>query len=158
MNCPNDRYINDADICQAVASMLARVGVKVNLLAETKAIFFPKVLRRDTSFYLFGWAPASLDSHNTLFALVATPGPDGRGQFNVGGYSNPKVDALIDRIATERDPGKRRAMIAQAFAIHAEDIGHIPLHQQPLVWGMKKNVELVQLATNFNYLKWVMIR
>ena len=58
MNCPNDRYVNDAEICQAVAGMLARIGVKVNLMAETKAIFFPKVLRRDTSFYMLGWTPA----------------------------------------------------------------------------------------------------
>ena len=49
-------------------------------------------------------------------------------------------------------------MIAEAFKLHAEDIGHMPLHQQPLVWGMKKNVELVQLAINFNYLRWVVMK
>ena len=41
-------------------------------------------------------------------------------------------------------------MIAEAFKIHADDIGHLPLHQQALAWGMKKNIELVQLADNFN--------
>ncbi len=50
MNCPNDRYVNDAQICQAVAANLARIGVKVNLAAETKGTYFPKILRRDTSF------------------------------------------------------------------------------------------------------------
>jgi peptide/nickel transport system substrate-binding protein len=49
-------------------------------------------------------------------------------------------------------------MIAEAFKIHAQDIGHLPLHQQPLVWGMKKNVELVQQANNFNMLKWVVVK
>jgi peptide/nickel transport system substrate-binding protein len=49
-------------------------------------------------------------------------------------------------------------MITEAFKIHAQDIGHIPLHQQPLVWGMKKNVEVVQLADDFNYLRWVILR
>ena len=138
--------------------MLARIGVKVNLMAETKAIFFPKVLRRDTSFYMLGWTPDSLDSHNALFALMATPGEGGQGQFNLGTYSNPRLDELTRKIASENNRSKRQAMIAEAFKIHADDIGHLPLHQQPLVWGMKKNVEVVLLANNFNYLKWVVIK
>ena len=158
MNCPNDRYVNDAEICQAVAGMLARIGVKVDLTAETKAIYFPKILRRDTSFYMLGWTPVTLDSHNPLFALMSTPGAGGQGQFNLGAYSNPAVDELTRRIASEIDAKKRQAMIAEAFRLHAADIGHIPLHQQPLIWGMKKNVEAVQLANNFNYLKWVVVK
>ena len=158
MNCPNDRYVNDAEICQAIVGMLARIGVKVNLLAETKAIFFPKILRRDTSFYMLGWTPASLDSHNVLLALMSTPGEGGQGQFNLGSYSNPRVDELTRQIGSENNPTKRDALIAEAFKIHQQDIGHIPLHQQPLVWGMKKNVELVQLANNNNFLKWVVVK
>ena len=158
MNCSNDRYVNDGEICQVVVGMLARIGVKVNLMAETKAIFFPKALRRDTSFYMLGWTPDSLDSHNALFALMATPGESGQGQFNLGTYSNPKLDELTQKIASENNRSKRQAMIAEAFKIHADDIGHLPLHQQPLVWGMKKNIEAVLLANNFNYLKWVVIK
>jgi len=158
MNCPNDRYVNDAEICQAVAGMLARIGVKVNLTAETKALYFPKALRRDVSFCMLGWTPATLDSHNALFALIASPGEGGQGQFNLGVYSNPRVDELITRIASENSTAKRNTMIAEAFKIHADDIGHIPLHVQPLVWGMKKSVDMVQLANNFIVLKWVIIK
>jgi len=158
MNFPNDRYVNDGEICQAVAGMLARVGVKVNLMAETKAIFFPKALRRDVSFYMLGWTPDSLDSHNALFALMATPGESGQGQFNLGTYSNPKLDELTQKIASENNRTKRQTMIAEAFKIHADDIGHLPLHQQPLVWGMKKSIEAVLLENNFNYWKWVVIK
>jgi peptide/nickel transport system substrate-binding protein len=67
MNCPNDRYVNDGEICQAVAGMMARVGVKINLEAESKATYFPKILSRNTSFYLLGWTPGTYDSHNPLF-------------------------------------------------------------------------------------------
>ena len=49
-------------------------------------------------------------------------------------------------------------MIAEAFRIHSDDIGHLPLHQQALAWGMKKNIELVQLADNYNWLKWVVVK
>ena len=158
MNCPNDRYVNDAEICQAVAAMLAKVGVRVDLMVEPKATYFPKILRRDTSFYMLGWTPATYDSHNPLYALMATPGEGGQGQFNLGWYSNKRVDELTAKIASETDPKKRQAMISEAFRIHKEDFGHIPLHQQALAWGMKKTVDLVQLPDNFNYLRWVRIK
>ncbi|MEO0822261.1 MAG: ABC transporter substrate-binding protein, partial [Pseudomonadota bacterium] len=69
MDCPNDRYVNDERICQAAASMLARIGVKVDLLAQTKSKYFGKVLAQnnyDTSFYLLGWTPSTFDSHNPI--------------------------------------------------------------------------------------------
>jgi peptide/nickel transport system substrate-binding protein len=158
MNCPNDRYVNDEDICRAVAAMLARVGIKVNLMAESKATYFPKILSRNTSFYLLGWTPGSYDSHNPLFALMATPGAGGQGQFNLGSYSNARVDELTKAIATETDQTKRNAMIREAMKLHQDDIGHLPLHQQALAWAMKRNVELVQLADNYMFLKWVVVK
>ena len=158
MNCPNDRYVNDGEICQAVAAMLARVGIKVNLLAETKATYFPKILSRNTSFYLLGWTPATYDSHNPLYALMATPGEGGQGQFNLGAYSNAKLDELTTKLASETDKAKRDAMIREAFKIHQDDVGHLPLHQQALAWGMKKNVELVQMPDNFNYLRYIVVK
>jgi peptide/nickel transport system substrate-binding protein len=158
MNCPNDRYVNDAEICQAIAAMLARIAIKVNLNAETKATYFPKVMRRDTSFYLLGWTPGSYDSHNALYAVMSTPGDAGQGQWNLGAYSNPRLDELTRQIASETNPESRQRMITEAFKIHQDDIGHIPLHQQPISWGMKRNVDLVQRADNANYMKWVVVK
>ena len=158
MNCPNDRYVNDAAICQAVAANLARIGVKVNLQTESKATYFPKILRRDTSFYLLGWTPGTYDAHNALSNLMASPTDKGQGTFNLGWYSNPKLDELTDKIQGETDQTKRNAMIAEAFKIHSEDFGHIPLHQQALAWAMKKNVTLVQLADNFMPYRWVTVK
>ncbi|AVS68608.1 ABC transporter substrate-binding protein [Paracidovorax avenae] len=155
MNCPNDRYVNDARICQAVAANLARIGVKVNLQAETKGSYFPKVLRRDTSFYMLGWMPATYDAHNAMNALMACVDDKGAGQFNLGGYCNPKVDELTRQVQSETDKSRRDAMIRQAFEIHAADVGHIPLHQQALAWGVSRKVALVQMADNFMPFKWM---
>src|SRR5450830_109459 len=157
MNCPNDRYVNDARICQAVAANLARINVKINLQAETKGTYFPKILRRDTSFYMLGWTPSTYDSHNALNALVACVDDKGAGQFNLGAYCNPKVDELTKKIQAETDKAKRNAMIREAFEIHNADVGHIPLHQQSLAWGVSKKVQLVQLADNFMPFKWMSI-
>lgn len=158
MNCPNDRYVNDSRICQAVAANLSRINVKINLQAETKGTYFPKVLRRDTSFYLLGWTPATYDAHNALNALVACVDDKGAGQFNLGAYCNPKVDELTKKIQSETDKVKRNAMIKEAFDIHNADVGHLPLHQQSLAWGTSKKVELVQLADNFMFFKWMTIK
>ncbi|MBZ0225327.1 MAG: ABC transporter substrate-binding protein, partial [Comamonas sp.] len=159
MNCPNDRYVNDGQICQAVAANLAKINVKINLQAETKGTYFPKILRRDTSFYLLGWTPSTYDAHNALNALMRCPDDKtGAGQFNLGSYCNPKLDALIEKIGSETDQAKRDAMIKEAFQIHIDDVGHLPLHQQTLAWGASKKVELTQLADNYMPFKWISIR
>ena len=158
MNCPNDRYVNDGEICQAVAANLARIGVKVNLQTETKVTYFPKILSRNTSFYLLGWTAGTYDAHNPLTALMATPTDKGQGQFNLGAYSNAKLDELTLKIQSETDQGKRNAMIKEAFEIHANDIGHLPLHQQALAWAMKKNIELTQLPDNFMPYRWIVVK
>ena len=155
MNCPNDRYVNDGRICQAVAANLSRINVKINLQAETKGTYFPKVLRRDTSFYMLGWTPSTYDAHNALNALMACVDDKGAGQFNLGAYCNPKVDELTKKIQAETDKAKRNAMIKEAFDLHSADVGHLPLHQQALAWGVGKNVKLVQLADNYMPFKWM---
>jgi peptide/nickel transport system substrate-binding protein len=158
MNCPNDRYVNDAAICQAVAANLARIGVKINLQTETKVSYFPKILRRDTSFYMLGWTPSTADAHDALHNLMASPTDKGQGQYNLGAYSNAKLDELTLKIQTETDKTKRDEMVREAFKIQQDDIGHIPLHQQALAWGHNKNVTLAQLPTNYLYFKWVSLK
>ena len=158
MNCPNDRYVNDARICQTVAANLSRIGVKINLAAETKGTYFPKILRRDTSFYLLGWTPSTYDAHNALNALLACVDDKGAGQFNLGSYCNPKVDQLTRAIQSETDKTKRNAMIKEVFEIHAADIGHLPLHQQALAWGVNKKVDLVQMGDNYMPFKFMSIK
>ena len=157
MNCPNDRYVNDIAICQAVAANLARVGIKINLQAESKLTYFPKILRRDTSMYLLGWTPSTVDAHDPLLSLMSTPTDKGQGTFNLGAYSNPALDALAAKIQSEIDPTKRNSMIREALKLHADDVGHIPLHQQALAWGFSKKVALTQLPNNAMAFKWVTV-
>ncbi|MDF1736490.1 MAG: ABC transporter substrate-binding protein [Minwuia sp.] len=151
MDCPNDRYVNDEAICQAVVSMLAKIGVKVNLLAQPKALYFKKVLAPslDTSFYLLGWTPGSFDSWNPLFNLHGCYDADsGNGKFNLGRYCNPEVDALTAKVLSETDAVKRNAMIRDAWVHTTRDIAYIPLHQQALAWGARDGVNVKQRADN----------
>ena len=160
MDCPNDRYVNDAAICQAVVGMLARIGVKVNLLAQPKALYFGKVLKPggyQTSLFLLGWTPASMDSHNVLHDVLGCrddPKDATRGEANLGGYCNKEVDALTDKVLVEPDTAKRDQLIKQAYDIVIKDYGYIPLHQQSLAWGVSKKVKLTQRADNQVLLYW----
>jgi peptide/nickel transport system substrate-binding protein len=157
MDCPNDRYVNDGEVCQAIAAMLAKIGIRIRLDVQTKAIHFPKILARNTSLFMLGWTPATYDAHNALYNLVATPDGSGQGQFNLGGYSNPEIDALVRAIASESDESRRRRLIAEAMRLHRDDVGHLPLHQQVLAWGMRRNVRMVLRADNFVDFKWISI-
>ena len=159
MDCPNDRYVNDEKICQAVAAMLAKINVKVNLLAQTKAKYFGKVLAQndyDTSFYLLGWTPNTFDSHNPISALLACR-EDGEGTYNLGGYCNPRINKLANIIESETDQDKRNNMIYEVFKIHQDEVGHIPLHHQPLAWGVSEKVEVVQRPDNVFDLRYARV-
>ena len=158
LHAPNDRYVNDRLICETVAANLSRIGVKINLQAETKGTYFPKILRRDTSFYMLGWTPGTYDAHNALNALIRCVDDKGSGQFNLGAYCNPKVDELTLKIQSETDKGKRNSMIREAFKIHQDDVGHLPLHQQALAWGVSNNVTVHQAADNFMPFKWMSVQ
>ena len=147
MDCPNDRYVNDEAICQAVTAMLARIGMKINLNAQPKTKYFAKVLQGggyDTSFFLLGWTPGSFDSWNVLANMYRCRDEKGvGGNNNLGGYCNPKVEELTNRILVEPDKGKRDQMIKEAYQIGQEqDWGYVPLHQQALAWGVSKKVKL----------------
>jgi peptide/nickel transport system substrate-binding protein len=159
MDCPNDRYVNDAAICQAVVGMLARIGVKVDLLAQPKAQYFAKVLKPGgykTSFYLLGWTPATMDSQNVMNDIMGCRDDpkSSRGEANLGGYCNKEFDALADKVLAETDQNKRNQMIKQAFEIAIKDYAYIPLHQQALAWGVSKKVKLTQRPDNQVLLYW----
>ncbi|MCL4766601.1 MAG: ABC transporter substrate-binding protein [Hyphomicrobiaceae bacterium] len=159
MDCPNDRYVNDEAICQAVVAMLSRINVKVNLLAQPKAKYFEKAgptRKYDSSFNLLGWTPGSFDSWNVLANISGCRDADGKGAtFNYGGYCNPKTDELAKKILVENDMKKRDDMIAQAFRTVHEEAGLIPLHQQSLAWGISKKIKIAQRADNQILFYWV---
>jgi peptide/nickel transport system substrate-binding protein len=160
MDCPNDRYVNDSTICEAVVGMLARIGVKVDLLAQPKQQYFAKVLKPGgykTSFYLLGWTPASSDAQNVLHDIMGCRDDEKdptRGEANLGGYCNKELDALTDKILVETDTAKRNQLIKQAFEIGIKDYSYIPLHQQALAWGVSNKVKLTQRADNAVLLYW----
>jgi len=136
---PNDRYVNDDQVAQAVAQMLARVGIQVKVETMPASVYFGKARAGEFSLALLGWGSFSGDL--ALRALVATPNADkGYGAWNWGRYSNPKVDALLEKGFATLDEKKREALAREAATIALKEVPVILLHHQLASWAMKKNI------------------
>jgi peptide/nickel transport system substrate-binding protein len=146
--CPNNRYISDEEICQSVAAMWARIGVKAKLRTLPLSTYFPMIQRYEASIYMLGWGVPTFDALYSLQSLVRSVGAGGDGNYNVGRYSNPQMDALVERIKAEVDQKTRNQLIEQALLLSHEDVSHIPMHNQVIPWAMKKNIELYHRADN----------
>jgi len=142
LDCPNNRYVNDEEVCQAVVNMWAKIGVKAKLNAINFGPFIAKVQNFDTSAYLLGWGVATYDAQYSLQSLVMTRTQGADGSFNFSKVSNAKVDALVESMKTELDKTKRDAMIKEALTITRDEMLYIPLHHQTRPWAMKKNVTM----------------
>jgi peptide/nickel transport system substrate-binding protein len=154
--CPNNRYINDEAICQAVTAMWARVGVKAKLRTLPLVTYFPMIQRYEASIYMLGWGVPTFDAMYSLQSLVRTVGAQGDGNYNVGRYSNPQMDALIERAKKETNLKLRTELLTKALALQNQDVAHIPLHNQVIPWAMKKNIDVVHRADN--RLDWRLIK
>ena len=140
LNCPNNRYVNDEEICQNLVSMWARVGIKTKLAVEGMATFIQKVQNFDSSAYLLGWGVATYDAQYSLQSLVRTRTTGADGNFNFSRVSDPVVDKLVDAMKTETDVAKRNAMIREALVHTRDEYLFVPLHHQLRPWAMKANV------------------
>ncbi len=142
LDCPNNRYINDEGICQAVVGMLAKIGVKVTLSAIPKTIHFPKIKNRETDFYMLGWGVPTLDSHYVFSFL--TKGAD-KG-WNGTGFNDPEINKMIDQIEIETDFAKRDEMIAKVWKTMKDNVNYLPLHHQVIVWAMSDRIDVPIVA------------
>ncbi|WPB83997.1 ABC transporter substrate-binding protein [Sediminicoccus rosea] len=157
LDCSNNRYINDEQICQAIVAMWARVGIRARLNAMPLGPFFAKIQRDDTSIYMLGWGVPTLDALYSFQSLLATRnGAQGDGIWNYGRYSNPQMDALIQRMKVETGEA-RLATIREALRLYREDVPHIPLHHQMIPWAMRSTLAIPHMANNQPYFRWAVV-
>ncbi|MFD2189955.1 ABC transporter substrate-binding protein [Pistricoccus aurantiacus] len=152
---PNNRYVNDAKIAQAVAAMLARIKVKVDLKTMPKAQYWTEYDKRDADMMMIGWHSDTEDSANFYQYLTECPNADtGAGQYNAGNYCNPEIDEQIAAANLELDEDKRAKMLQAVEKSLYEDAAFIPLHWQDLAWAAAKDVKIepVLNVMNFPYL------
>ena len=139
---PNDRYVNDGDIAQAIAQMLTKVGIKTSVETMPKSVYFGKASALEFSLMLMGWATDTGEHSNCVAALLHTYNKDkGFGSANRGRYSNPQVDALLEEALVTVDPKKHNTLLVEAVELSLGEMGIVPVHYQVNVWGMRKGLD-----------------
>jgi peptide/nickel transport system substrate-binding protein len=145
---PNDRYINDAKIAEAVAQMLTRVGIKTAVETMPKSVYFKRASRGgpngtpEFSFILVGWGAGTGEASSPLKSLLHTYDKSrGMGASNRGRYSNAELDKLIEQALGTVDDGKRRKLLEQGTELAMRDYGVIPLHYQVNTWAARKGLK-----------------
>jgi len=145
MDCPVGTY---DEACQAVAAMLARVGIRAQLTIHPNAVFSQRVRRQEPMLYMLSWGVPTFDASYTLRAVMASRSVGGAATWNAGGWSNADFDALLPRIDAEQDPERRRALIREAHALHNADLGHVPLYHMMIPWAHRAGVQVTHRADN----------
>ena len=157
LDCPNNRYVNDEEICIALAGMWAQIKVKVKVNAMPRATYFPKLEKHDTSLYMLGWGGAVIDAETTLTPVMRNLADKGVGLYNYGRSRNDRLDALAAQSSVEADLKKREDLIKAALKEWKEQVHTIPLHRQVIPWAARSNVSVVHRADNWLEVPWVTV-
>ncbi len=141
IHAPNNRYVNDEQVAQAIAQMLTRVGIVTRVDAMPSSVFFSRANKLEFSMFLAGWGSDTAEASSPLKALLATFSKEkGMGQANRGRYSNRKMDALLDQALATVDDARREKLLQQATEIAMSDVGIITLYHQENVWAARKGI------------------
>ncbi|MGG5823633.1 ABC transporter substrate-binding protein [Falsiroseomonas sp. HW251] len=141
VHCQNNRFVNDEQICQAVAQMLTRIGVRTGVDAMPHIVHVSRGRNREFSVWTGLWNVETGEPTSPLLTLLGSVDEvRGRGQFNRGRYSSATFDALLDEALTELDDGRREALLVRATEIaFRDDVALIPLHHQMHLWAHRAN-------------------
>ena len=151
---PNNRYVNDDQLAQAVAQMLARIGIQTRVETHPAATYFTKARNGEFAFAMLGWGSFSGDL--ALRSLLATPdAPKGYGTWNWGKHSLPRVDQLLDAGFAMTDEKKREAIAIEAATLAMKNYGVIPLHHQIASWAMKKQFDYTARTDEYTFAQHV---
>jgi peptide/nickel transport system substrate-binding protein len=147
---PNDRFVNDEKVEQALAQMLSRVGIKTEVVALPAAVYFSRATNLEFSVMLLGWGADTGEPSSPLKSLLATYDKSkGFGTANRGRYSNPALDAALGEALTTVDDAKRSLLLQKATEIGIRDLGIIPLHYEVTIWGMRGDLTFVGNADQY---------
>jgi peptide/nickel transport system substrate-binding protein len=161
MMAPNNRYVNDNKIARAVAAMLSKINIKVDLQAMPNAQYWPLFDDRAADIMMIGWQSDTEDSAHFFEFLAMTPDQNtGFGTYNSGNYSSEYVDKNTLIANQETDTYKRAKMLQAIETKLFQDAAFIPLHWQNLAWAARKGVDLDPIvnALNFPYLGDLVIK
>ncbi|MEP7156633.1 MAG: ABC transporter substrate-binding protein [Betaproteobacteria bacterium] len=139
---PNNRYINDANVVQALAQFYSRIGIDAKVETMPSNVYFTRATKLEFGYMLLGWGTESGEQGSALRSLLATYDPaKGMGVTNRGRYTNPAFDKVLSDALVTMDNKKREALIQQAAEMAMGDVGLIPLHYEVSTWAAQKGLK-----------------
>lgn len=153
---PNDRYINDAKIVEAIAQMLTRIGITTKVETMPRSVYFKRASSGgegglpEFSLVLVGWGAGSGEASSPLKSLIHTYDKErGFGSSNRGRHSSAEIDALIEQALATVDDAAREALLAEATERAIADLAIIPLHFQVNTWATRSGLAYTARTDEF---------
>jgi peptide/nickel transport system substrate-binding protein len=141
---PNDRYVNDRQLVEAIAQMWTRAGVKTTVNTMPASMFFSESARDVFTVDLTGWASDTGEASSSLIQIIASVNPEkGRGaQPRPSHFARADIDAVIEESLATFDAAAREKLYIKALKMGMAEQAFIPLHHQVNIWAMKKHYAL----------------
>lgn len=152
MMAPNNRYMNDEKVAQAITAMLSRINITVDLKTLPKAQYFKEFDNRSADMMMLGWQSDTMDSNNLFEFIIACPdAKTGMGAYNASEYCRPYIDDDIRQANREMNPERRLRLMQQIERTLYNDAAIVPLYWQSLTWAAKDKVEIQDIVNDQNY-------
>lgn len=155
IHCSNNRYINDAKMCEALGQVFTQIGVKTEISTMPFSVYQGRAISGangdpEFSVFMFGSGALTGDSLTGLTSIIHTVDKKGGwGANNYARYSNKEVDALIEKASQTLDNKAREALQKQAQKMALEDGAIIPLVHLKSAWAMRKGLTIKPRADGF---------
>jgi len=135
LNSPQGRYVRDKEVAEAVAGQLTKAGIKTQLKTYEFVNYLNNLVyvHKPGPVWLIGWGTPTLDAETVY-------GPLFRTGSNLGNYSNPDFDGMVDQAQTQMDEKQRLATYHRINKLWIEDMPAVPLYQQLDLYGSNKRL------------------
>lgn len=121
-----------------VRKQMSEIGVNVLVSYMENDQFMKSLSAGDADVYFLGFKADIGDSSDFLNTLAYS-----KGSFNIGHYSNDKVDKLVEDSAVQLDPAKRLKNLKDAMKIVVEDdLYGVPLFEYQKIFAFNKSIDL----------------
>uniref|UniRef100_A0A7C4THT9 Solute-binding protein family 5 domain-containing protein n=1 Tax=candidate division WOR-3 bacterium TaxID=2052148 RepID=A0A7C4THT9_UNCW3 len=131
-----------AFIGAAIIDDLKNAGIKVKANPLSADKFWQKIEHKKSSFYLIGSVPTSNEGITTLKNTLHTYLPQkGLGMQNQTGYSNLRVDSLIEETVQISDLKKATRLLIEAQRILLRDLPKIPVVWEKEIYGTSERID-----------------
>ena len=131
-------------VIDAILEDLRSLGVQVRARSMPFDEFLRRARNHELPLLYYGRTAATGDASDVLNAMVHTPDTArGWGRENFTGFSDPRVDALLERCEQELAPDSRRSMLYEVQRLVLDELPLLPLTIRFGHVGVSNRIEVI---------------